>query len=75
MAEYAKDWLEQWPNLKEYFLKFLLKQKNFKREIRSTARYNCTKVCFTGPALETYVGFVVFVAQDFDAFLVPVQSK
>ena len=41
--------LEQWPNLKEYFLKFLLKQKNFKHEIENTARYTCLKTCFADP--------------------------
>ena len=67
--------LEQWPNLKEYFLKFLLKQKNFKHEIENTARYTCLKTCFADPTMEAYVAFVAFVAQDFKVFLLPFQSK
>ena len=67
--------LEQWPNLKEYFLKFLPKQKNFKREIENTARYTRLKTCFADPTMEAYGAFVAFVAQDFEAFLVPFQSK
>ena len=85
VAEYAKKhgktrWVsvwcwEQWPNLKEYFLKFLLKQKNFKHEIENTARYTCLKTCFADPTMEAYVAFVAFVAQDFEVFLLPFQSK
>ena len=68
--------LEQWPNLKEYFLKFLLKQNNFKRkrEIENTARYTRLKTCFADPTMEAYLTFVAFVAQDFEAFLLPFQS-
>ena len=67
--------LEQWPNLKEYFLKFLPKQKNFKREIENTARYTCLKTCFANSTMEPYVVYVAFVVQDFEAFLLPFQSK
>ena len=67
--------LEQWPNLKEDFLKFLPKQNNFKREIENTARYTRLKTCFADPTMEAYVIFVAFVAQDFEAFLVSFQSK
>ena len=50
--------LEQWPNLKEYFRKFLPKQKNFKLEIENTARYTRLKTCFADPTMEAYVAFV-----------------
>ena len=75
MKYMAVQCLEQWPNLKEYFLKFLPKQKNFKREIENTARYTHLKTCFAYPTMEAYVAFVAFVAQDFEAFLLPFQSK
>ena len=76
LMKYVAVWcLEQWPNLKEYFLKFLLKQKNFKHEIENTARYTCLKTCFADPTMEAYVAFVAFVAQDFKVFLLPFQSK
>ena len=85
VAEYAKKhgktrwvsvwYLEQWPNLKEYFLKFLLKQKNFKQEVENIARYTPLKICFADPAMEAHVVFVAFVAQYLEAFLLLFQSK
>ena len=67
--------LEQWPNLKEYLFKLILKQKNFKRKIENTPRYTRLKTCFADPTMEAYVAFVAFVAQDFETFLLPFQSK
>ena len=67
--------LEQCPNLKEYYLKFLPKQKNFKREIENTARYTYMDTCFEDPTVETYVAFVAFITQNFESFLFPFQSK
>ena len=75
MKYVAVQCLEQWPNLKEYFLKFLPKQKNFKREIENTARYTSLKTCFADPTREVYVAFVAFVAQDFEAFFMPFQKQ
>ena len=45
LKKFAVHCLEQWPNLMEYFHKFIPKQKNFKREVGSTARYKGIKVC------------------------------
>ena len=74
--KYVVVWsLEQWPNLKGYFLKFLRKQKNFKREIGNATRYTRLKTCFPDPFMEAYVVLVAFVAQDFEAFLLPFQIK
>ena len=67
--------LEQWANLMQYFLKFLPKQKNFKREIENTARYTRLKTCFADPTMEAYAAFVAFVAQDLRAFLWSSQIK
>ena len=75
MKYVAVQCLEQWPNLKEYFLNFLPKQKNFKREIENTARYTSLKTCFADPTREVYVAFVAFVAQDFEAFFMPFQKQ
>jgi len=66
--------LEQWKNLKEYFLKFLPKQKNFKREVEKTQRYLRIKTALSDNITEAYVSFVAFVAHDFQEFLVPFQS-
>ena len=75
MRYVAVQCLEQWPNLKEYFLKFLLKQKNFKQEVENIARYTPLKICFADPAMEAHVVFVAFVAQYLEAFLLLFQSK
>ena len=66
--------LEQWPNLKEYFLNFLPRQKNFKSEISKTQRYIRIKTALTEPLTEAYISFVAFVAHDFESFLLPFQS-
>lgn len=44
--------LEQWVNLKEYFLNFLPKQKNFKSEVSRTQRYARIKVALEEPLTE-----------------------
>ena len=61
--------------MKEYFLKFLPKQKNFKQEIENTARYTRLKTCFADPTMEAYVVFAAFVVQDFEVLLSSFQSK
>ena len=67
--------LEQCENLKEYFLKFLPRQNNFKHNVEKTQRYVRLKISLSDPTMEAYVGFVAFVAQDFESFLMPFQSK
>ena len=72
--KYVAVWcLKQWPNLKEYFLNFLSKQKNFKWEIENSASYTRLKTCFAD--MEPYIAFVAFVAQDFKVvfFAIPKQ--
>ena len=51
------------------------RNKNFKREIENTARFTRLKTCFADSTMEAYVVFVAFVAQDFEAFLLPLESK
>ena len=67
--------MEQWDNLKQYFLVFLPKQKSFVREIKEAARYKRIvqnlKLNLTLP----YLAFVVFIAHSFDDFLVFFQSS
>ena len=67
--------LEQWANLEEYFLKYLPKQSNFKKDIANTQRYNRLKTAFKDPTMPAYVGFIIFVGQDFENFLIPFQGK
>ena len=56
--------LEQWPNLKEYFLNFLPKQSNFKSEIAKIYRYIRIKKAVEEPLTEVYVSFCAFTAHD-----------
>ena len=44
--------LEQWENLKEYFLKFLPQQKNFIKEVEKTQIYLRTKTALSEPIME-----------------------
>ena len=44
--------LEQWENLKEYFLKFLPQEKKFKKEVEKTQRYVRIKIALSEPIME-----------------------
>ena len=66
--------LEQWANLTEYFLKFVPRQKNFKKEIKNTQRYIRIKTALENELMVSYVAFCAFAADDFEKFLVPFQS-
>ena len=66
--------LEQWPNLKEYFLNFLPKQSNFKSEIAKIYRYIRIKKAVEEPLTEVYVSFCAFTAHNFEYFLLPLQT-
>ena len=60
--------LEQWRNIKEYFLNFLPKQSNMKSEIAKTYRYIRIKNSLEEPLTEAYVSFYAFTAHDFESF-------
>ena len=60
--------LEQWPNLKEYFLNFSPKQSNFKSEIVKTYRYIRIKKALEEPLTEAHVSFCAFTVHDFESF-------
>ena len=62
---------QTWRNI---FLSFF-RNKNFKREVENTTRCTCLKTCFADTTMEAYVAFDAFIAQDFEAFLLPFQSK
>ena len=59
--------LEQWPNLKEYFLNFLPKQSNFESEITKTYRYIRIKNAVEEPLTKVYV-FLCFYCTRFWVF-------
>ena len=66
--------LEEWPNLKEYFLNFLPTQSNFKTEIAKTYRYIRIKKALEEPLTETYISFCAFTVRNFESFLSPLQT-
>ena len=66
--------MQQWKNLKEYFLKFLPQQSNFKHAVATTARYKRICAGLQNPLSQAYISFCVFCAEAFEEFLVPLQS-
>ena len=54
--------IEQWENPRACFLKFLPKQKYFKREIKTTHRYVNIKEVLEDPLSLAYLAFVVLIA-------------
>ena len=69
--------IEQYDNLKEYFLNTLptLPGFNGKRGITSTARYICIREYLTDKLKLILIHFVVSVAQDFQSFMKPLQNQ
>lgn len=67
--------LNQWANLKHYFITFLLTVKNFKNEIQNTERYQRIVKLFQDDMTRAYLSFVAFVAQDFENFLFQLQKR
>ena len=60
--------LEQWKNLKEYFLKFLPKNKAFKKIIAPTSRSKRIKPALESAFTEPYIAFCAFTTHDFEVF-------
>ena len=67
--------LEQWENLAEYFLKFLLKQKSLKGTIKETSRYKTIIEVIKSDLAQHYLAFCAFSSQDFEEFLLKFQSE
>ena len=67
--------VEQWKNLKEYFIIFLPRQKNLKREIECTIRYKRIAESLKSTLTPAYLAFVAFVSQDFESFLLTFKEK
>ena len=69
--------IEQYENLKEYFLKILnmLPGLNRKNEVNQTERYQKIKNVLTSKTALAYISFIVHLCQDFKESVVPWQSK
>ena len=66
--------LEQYPNLREYFLRALPKQKGFK-QLQKTDRYQRITKLLKDPLTQFYIAFCAFSANECNDFLVPFQSN
>ena len=67
--------IEQWSNLKEYFLPFIPEQKEFKRSIKGTKQYESIAECVKDNMTLPYLFFTVFLAHQYETFLVTFQSE
>ena len=59
----------------EYFLKFMPEQKNFTKEIKDTVHYKRISECLKSKLNVSYLSFVVFLAIDFEKFLISFHSN
>ena len=66
--------LDQWPNLCEYFLRFLPTQKGFKSQIAETERYKRIVKVLEKQIYKAYFCFIAFTAEEFQAFLTEFQN-
>ena len=68
--------IEQFDNLKEYFLVKLPTLPGYKDKngIRESERYQKIKNALTNPATKVYMSFVINVAHNFKEFVMPLQS-
>ena len=66
--------LEQYDNIKEYFLKFLPKEKSFKYHIKPAEQYKRSENASKDHPTEGYKAFCAFYAGDVESFLLPFQS-
>lgn len=70
--------VEQWDNLREYFLEFLPKHPSSKtafRKIKETKRYQRIRDHLKDPITLAYIAFCAYSARDFESFLLPFQSE
>ena len=66
--------LEQLLNLKEYFLKFLPKSKQY-NELKKTERYQRIRSVLANSISKVYLSFCAFSSEDFESFLLQFQFE
>ena len=66
--------MEQWENLYEYSLAFLLEQKNFKNTVAKTLRFERIEKALSDVFTKVYLAFCVFDSPAFERFLLTFQS-
>ena len=62
--------IEQWSNLKKYFLRFIPKQKKSKRSIKGAKRYESIVEYLKDNMILPYLSFTVFLDHQYETFLV-----
>ena len=67
--------IDQWKNLKEYFLKYLPKQKEFKRSISETKRYKQIVELLKDDLAVLFMSFAAFLAHQYESYLLTFQSE
>ena len=69
MKYFAVKLLQQWKNLKEYFLKVFPKESNFTSTVANTHRYKRIYAALQGPLTEAYISFCSYPTTKFEDFL------
>jgi hypothetical protein len=64
----ARRLIEQWPNLCEYFLKFLPAQKGIETQLSNSERYKRICRCLRDNLSQCYLAFIVFSYNNFEKF-------
>lgn len=67
--------VEQWTDLKHYFLIFLPKEKSFAHDIANTERYKYIRSVLCDKFSLVYIAFAISVAETLDFFLIKFQSS
>lgn len=67
--------VEQWENLKQYFLKYLPTQRNFAKDIESTQRYQNIRGNLSSGQSLICIHFAIHIADIFEGFLTLLQSS
>lgn len=68
--------IEQWENLKKYFLEFLPKEeKRFAKDIEPTERYQRIRTILNSKTSKLYIYFAIYIADCLEAFIIPFQCS
>lgn len=67
--------LDQWQNLREYFLQFLPSQKHFSKDVETTDRYQRIRKILNSGTSKLYLSFAVYIADILENFIIPFQCS
>ena len=66
---------EQWENINEYFFKYIPTTDNYKKLIKTNARYERIITFLRKSTSKADLCFIAFVSHDFEEFLTKMQSN